>query len=99
MAYGRSGSKGYRVAKITGNNWKDRYPDRATWSNLRKQTVVVKKCKRCGCTPTKDNPIEAGHCVPLSKGGRNTLLNLGEECRRCNNLKASRKPSHFKGKR
>lgn len=98
MPYGR-GRSGYRVAKITGSNWKDRYPDRSTWNEMRSQIIVEKRCSRCGCKPTKDNPIQAGHRVPLSKGGRNTLLNLGEECKRCNDKKRDRKPTHFKGRR
>jgi hypothetical protein len=84
MRYGR-----YQVAKITRRNWQDRYPDKPAWDALRKP-VVNKKCSKCGVTASKNNPIEGGHKIAISKGGRNIRLNLGGECRRCNRLKSRR---------
>ncbi len=91
---------GYRVSKITARNWKGRYPDRDAWNKLRAPVVACKTCSKCGRRGTKTNPIQGGHKMSLAKGGRNTRLNLGPECKSCNDKKAGRRPVNiFKGKR
>lgn len=84
---------GYKVSKITRNKWQDRHlsrTDNDAWQQLRKQAVAANTCSICGCKGTRANPIQGGHIVSVSKGGRNTKLNLQGECRKCNMKKAKR---------
>lgn len=50
------------------------------------------QCLKCGASPTKENKVklEIDHIVPVSKGGKNDMLNLQTLCHKCNLGKSDR---------
>ena len=44
-------------------------------------------CVRCGRGSSKENPIQADHVIPLSRGGNSAKVNLRALCKECNNAR------------
>ena len=50
-------------------------------------------CLCCGCN---DTPMTADHVIPLSKGGRNDIINIQPLCRPCNSSKGTKSTDYRK---
>lgn len=67
---------------------------KASFTFPSKRNILVRegfKCAYCGCALTMGSCTK-DHVVPLSKGGRDVLLNVVASCWKCNNVKADRTP-------
>lgn len=56
---------------------------------------VELKCPYCGCELNCDN-FSADHILPVSRGGKNTIDNLQQICKKCNNSKGSMTEDEYK---
>ena len=73
-----------RVSKVQRRDWQSRYSDDWKERSLEVRKAGGMRCERCGCGPTRDNPIQADHIIALSKGGSNSKINLRAYCKHCN---------------
>lgn len=55
---------------------------------FRREQNVCMYCGNC----FNDHELTRDHILPVSRGGRNTWLNVVAACRRCNQFKGSRRP-------
>lgn len=77
------------VAKVRRTR-QEAYTD--NWAEI--SAVVIKRdggrCTRCGSPSTPNNRLRAHHIIPVSRGGRTSMLNLKTLCSNCH----SKEPGH-----
>lgn len=63
----------------------------SSWAKLSARVIrEEKRCRDCGTTGTKSNPLTADHVVPKALGGTDDRTNLTCRCRVHNSSKGAR---------
>jgi 5-methylcytosine-specific restriction endonuclease McrA len=64
----------------------------SSWSDISKSVLDRdgRRCTKCGCAGSKNNPLRCHHIIPVSKGGQTVPYNLTTVCEHCH----SKQPGH-----
>ena len=84
----------FKPTRIQSKKFFDKTSYGSDWDSLSKEVKERDKytCKKCGYCQKTDKPsrrLEADHIVPLTKGGRNNLVNLQTLCELCHRKKTN----------